>query len=385
MLGAGDAAIAPPVKHPVPVKAILSLLLAALVALAACAPAAPPPEAALPVEAETPAITVTDALGRSVSWDKPPQRMVIAGRANFMLSHAIYAFPEAPARVVALTQAQQTTVPFLSLLDPAFEAKTRFTTDSTAEEIAGANPDVVFLKRMMRDSIGNSLETLGIPVVYLDLETPEQYERELQLLGDLFGDPGRAETVWRFYATRLARIEEGLADLQALPSALVLQYNPRGGAVGFEVPPDTWMQTRMVTLTGGDPVWVGAGQSGWTTVNLEQIAAWNPERVFIISYFETVDQAVARLLEDPSWQGLRAVQQGQVFGFPKDFYSWDQPDARWILGVTWMATRMHPERFGEIVLQNELNAFYETLYGLDSTTIEAQVLPLLEGDLSSLD
>ncbi len=349
---------------------ILLLVLGLLVT--ACAPLAPPA-----------GVTVTDALGRTVSFEEPPERLVIAGRANFMLNDAVYTFPDASDRVVALTQASQRTIPFLSLLDPDFDEKVHLTVESTAEEIAAAQPDVVLLKRFMRESVGNALETSGIPVVYLDLETPEQYERDLGILGELFVNPERADAVWEFYRMRMQRITEALAGLQASerPSVLVLKYDPRGGEIALEVPPPSWIQTQMVTLTGGDPVWTDAGGGGWTVVGFEQIAAWNPDRIFVISYFDDVDEVIDRLADDPGWQQLAAVRNGQLFGFPKDFYSWDQPDTRWILGLTWMATRMHPERFADVDMAAEIDAFYGELYDLDAATVEVQVLPLLEGDV----
>jgi iron complex transport system substrate-binding protein len=360
-------------------KSLGSVVLGVLLLLAGCArgPASGTPAAG------TEPITVIDAVGRTVSWEAPPERIVIAGRANFMINDAVYLFPEASERVVALTQAQQTTVPFLSLLDPDFEEKTLFVAESTAEEIAAANPDLVFLKRFMRESVGNSLEAIGIPVVYLDLETPEQYEREIQMLGTIFGNPERAAQIGEFYGSRLERIKMGLESLQgtSAPRALVLQYNPRGGTVALETPPPGWIQTQMVQLTGGDPVWSDVAQGGWTVVNLEQISAWNPDRIFVISYFEDGEAVVERLTTDPNWQGLQAVAEQQVFAFPKDFYSWDQPDTRWILGTLWMAQQMHPDVFAEIDMSEEIMQFYGELYGLDRDTIEAEVLPLLEGDI----
>jgi iron complex transport system substrate-binding protein len=191
--------------------------------------------------------------------------------------------------------------------------------------------------------------------------------------------------VWDFYADRMATIDENLADLpdEQKPSVLVLSYNVKGEEAALEVPPVSWIQTQMVDLTGGQPVWTSAGQGGWTVVNLEQIAAWNPDKIFIISYFEDVDTVVETLTADPNWENLTAVQEDQVFGFPKDFYSWDQPDTRWILGLTWMATRMHPDRFAEMDVVAEVYAFYQELYRLNAGTVDEAVLPLLEGDLAA--
>lgn len=354
------------------------VILAALFFIVGCT-------ATPPTEPSSKNISVVDALNRTVSWDTPPERIVIAGKANFFLNDAVYLYPEAEERVVALTSAKQTTAPFLALLDPKYEEKVIFTPESTAEEIATAQPDLVLLKRFMRGTIGEALETLDIPVIYLDLETPEQYQRDLATLGTIFAAPERAQAIWEFYQARIDRVESAVANLEpaARPSVLVVQYNAKGAEVALEVPPADWIQTDMVRMANGDPVWLNATQSGgWTVVNLEQIAAWNPDVILVISYFDNVDEVVARLTSDPNWQGLAAVQNAGIYGFPRDYYSWDQPDTRWILGLTWLAGTLYPERLPELDMGAEINAFYGELYRLDSETIESAVLPLLQGDVT---
>ena len=39
---------------------------------------------------------------------------------------------------------------------------------------------------------------------------------------------------------------------------------------------------------------------------------------------------------DPRFSGLKAAKTGRVLGFAQDFLSWDQPDARWGLGLLWL-------------------------------------------------
>lgn len=332
-------------------------------------------------------ITITDALGRTVSFASPPARIGIAGRANFFLSNAVYFFPEAQERVVALTSARQTSVldpdatPFLALLDPGYTEKVIFTPESSAEEIATAALDLVLLKRMMRETLGDPLEALGIPVVYLDLETPEQYQRDIATLGAIFGAPARARTVWAYYEMKMVRVTGALADLpeDEKPSLLLLQYNARGAEIALEVPPPGYIQTQMADMAGSDQLWLGAAQAGgWRVVNLEQIAAWNADKIVIISYFNPVEEVVARLTSDPIWRGFAAVQNNQVYGFPIDYYSWDQPDTRWIMGLTWLAGTLHPDRF-TVDMEAEILEFYGELYGLDAGTVKSEIFPLLQG------
>lgn len=137
----------------------------------------------------------------------------------------------------------------------------------------------------------------------------------------------------------------------------------------------------MVTLAGGQPVWVEAAQGGgWAVVNLEQIAAWNPDQIFIINYSSSSAETVATLKTDPQWAQVPAVSNGQIYPFASDFYSWDQPDTRWGLGLLWLAKQIQPERFADIDMQAELYHFYEDLYGLDRVAIDAQILPITRLD-----
>jgi iron complex transport system substrate-binding protein len=326
-------------------------------------------------------ITVVDALEREVELPGPAQRIVITGKSNFMLNDAVYAFPDAAQRVLALTKATQAAQAFVGLLDPDVEAKTRFTTDAAAEEIAAEQPDLVLLKSYMRESLGASLEQLGIPTIYLDLETPDQYRRDLTTLGQAFGNPERAEQLWAYYSEILDRVAQGTEDLTAAqkPRVLVLQYSDKGGEIAFKVPPTSWIQTQMVDLAGGVPVWTDAAQGGgWAVVNLEQIAAWNPDQVYVINYFGSAADVATQFQADPQWTEMAAVRAGQLYPFVGDYYSWDQPDTRWGLGLLWLAQHIQPERFADVDIRAEAVRFFETFYGLDRSTIEAEILSRME-------
>jgi iron complex transport system substrate-binding protein len=329
------------------------------------------------------AVTVVDALGREVNLPEPAQRIVIAGRANFMLNDAVYAFPSAAQRVLALTKSTQAAQAFVGLLDPDVETKIRFMADAAAEEVAAAQPDLVLLKSYMRESLGAPLEQLGIPIIYLDFETPDQYQRDLAVLGQVFGNPERAESLWAYYGEVLERVAkgtEGLTTAQS-PQVLVLQYSDKGGEVAFNVPPTSWIQTQMVELAGGVPVWTDAAQGGgWVVVNLEQIAAWNPDQIYVINYFGSAADVVTQLQADPQWAEMAAVRAGQLYPFAGDYHSWDQPDTRWSLGLLWLAQHVQPERFADVDIHAEVVRFFETFYGLDRATIEAEILSRMEAE-----
>ena len=138
----------------------------------------------------------------------------------------------------------------------------------------------------------------------------------------------------------------------------------------------------MVELAGGNPIWAAMeGGQGWTVVNLEQIAAWNPDQIYLIDYAGAASEITADLKSSPLWMDLEAVQNDRLYAFGFDFYSWDQPDTRWILGLQWLATRVHPDLTAELDILAEVSSFYQTLYFMDQDRIETEVLPILTGDL----
>jgi iron complex transport system substrate-binding protein len=316
--------------------------------------------------------------------DATPQRIVIAGRSSLTIVNTLYLFPEASERLVGLVVGQQPVGDFISLVDSAWDEKTILAVDAGPEQIAPLQPDVVLLRSFMADSLGRSLEELDIPVMTLDLETPEQYFRDVAVLGRLLDNTARAEEIRTFYQSRLDLIQPAVEELgtDQKPRVLLVQYSDQGGDVALNVPSASWLQTAEVERAGGTPVWKEAAPGGgWTVVNFEQIAAWDPGRILVVSYKTDSAEVVAKLKADPQWQTLQAVDSGAIYGFPADIFSWDQPDPRWILGVTWLAAKTHPDRFPDLDLEREVITFYSQMYGMDQAAVETSILPNLTGSL----
>ena len=363
---------------------IALLVFVVILLVTACSPQTPLPTAApLAAQAETlTPIVISDALGRTVTLPAAPQRIVITGKALVMIADAVYTFPEAPDRIAGLGNAGQGTSNFISLIDPDYTQKAVLENNAGAEQIAALQPDLVILKSYLAESVGNPIEVLGIPVIYVDFETPEQYTRDLTILGQVFQNGARAAEVIAYYQSKVEQIQQAIRGVEDGQRVLMLYYSDKDGSVAFNVPPLAWMQTQMVQMAGGNPIWADANPAnGWTQVTLEQVAAWDADQIFIISYNTNPSDVVAGLEADPNWQILRAVQDGKLYAFPADLYSWDQPDTRWILGLTWLAGRLHPEQFPDLDMLAEAQIFYQTLYGLDNAFFEQNIYPTFKGDL----
>ncbi len=347
------------------------LLLSIILVMAGCSVI---PGLSRPVE-------ITDSTGHTAVLDGIPERIAIAGKATIMVQDTIYLFEDSVEKVIALENRNQSAFSFLPLIDPNLEGKEIFEKNVGPEQIAAVQPDLILMKSFMAEQLGEPLELLNLPVLYLDLETPQAFYQDINTLGQVYGKPDRADEIIGFYQDRVAQIEELVSGAEA-PSVLILQYSDQGGEVAFKVPPFDWLQTMLVEIAGGSVIWKNMEVSGgWVVVNLEQIAAWDPDLIFLIDYAGNASTVKNDLINNPIWGNFTAVQNNQLFAFPYDFYSWDQPDTRWILGLQWMATKIQPDLTGEIDILEEVNAFYSVLYGMDQEKIDAEVLPNLTGDL----
>ncbi len=366
------------------------LFLAAVLAPASCggpssqASTSNPTE--LPCCSDSPtAIQVVDAAGRTVRLDKVPQRIVVVGRAPYMTVHLLYMFPVAWDRLVGVEVKAKAASDFLPLIDPAFNSKAALMTPGP-EQIAALQPDLVLLKGTTADQLSTALAQVKIPSVYLGLETPDLLFHDIANLGTLLGDEARAREITAFFQSRLdgfRQVVSGLAEADK-PRVLLMMYIDRGGQAAVQVPARSWMQTIEVETAGGRPVWFDAAAvtDGWTVVNLEQVAAWDPDKVFVVVWnLPDVQGVIDSLKADPQWSALRAVQDGELYAFPTDMYGWDSADPRWILGMDWLATHIYPDRFQGIDMQEEVYQFFGQMYGMERAAVDAKVMPAVLMDV----
>jgi len=327
-------------------------------------------------------IQFQDALQRTVVLSSPPERIVVAGKASFMILDAFYLFPGAGKKLIAYSGGGvNDPKAFLSIVDPELASKQVLEYQVGPEQVAGLKPDLVLMKSYLSGTDGASLEKLGIKVCYLDLETPETFLRDIGILGTILNMPDRARQIQNFYQSRLDSIQQKTQGLSRKPKVLLAQYSEKGGTGSLSVPPFSWIQTTMVSLSGGEPVWASGSQNtGWVVINLEQIFSWNPDLLILISYGQNSSAVANKLKNDSKWQELKAVKKNAVYGFPSDFFSWDMPDPRWILGLEWIAGRIHPEIF-TYQMKDEVNQFYLELYRLSPEQVRELIFPKLKGDL----
>jgi len=326
-------------------------------------------------------IVVTDALGRTVKIKTPINRVIITGKSAWPIITVAYMFPNAKNVLYGLSPSIN--VPLFQKIDPNITSKT-VSTELSVEEIANAKPDVVILKSTMKE-LGDQLEELGISVVYVDFENLESYLRDLKVLGKVFMNETRGEELAKFYNDTYNVIiskTKKLADTER-EKVLFLYYSTKNG---YQAPGSGWLQTFMIEVAGGYPLSKEISGTGWNTVNFEQIASWNPDIIFLVTYSNspTSSNVKEQLLENATWSSISAIQNKTVYAVPDDCVvgalgSWDCPGSRWILGLQWMAKKICPGLFGDLDITEEARRFYMELYGLSEEAAN-EIISQITGD-----
>lgn len=82
-------------------------------------------------------------------------------------------FPEGPSRLVGMEQRGRTSSDFLTAVAPGIDSKLTLLPNPGPESIAGLHPDLVLMKGSEPGPLDEALAKVGLPTVYMSLETPE--------------------------------------------------------------------------------------------------------------------------------------------------------------------------------------------------------------------
>ena len=325
-------------------------------------------------------IKIIDALDREIILKEPPRRIVQAGSSAFIVNDALFLFPEAEERVVAMADSNQGRGYFLPHVDERYNEKMILSRRINMEEILAARPDLVIMKDFLFSKYDQEFQKMGVPVVYMNLESPEGWDRDLITLGQVFENSEKAEELKKAFHNRINRVTEAVKPAEEKAQALILYYSEKDGTGAFQVPPLTFIQTTMLEMAGAEPVWKDAEMGErWSKVSFEQIASWNPDLIFLISYRTDYEEIFDLMEKSGYWNELGAYRNGEVYPFPMDYHSWDQPDPRWLLGLQWMAKTLNYDAFSNLDMESEAREFFEEFYSVNETTYNEGIAPVLEG------
>ncbi|WP_294727417.1 ABC transporter substrate-binding protein [uncultured Fusobacterium sp.] len=115
----------------------------------------------------------------------------------------------------------------------------------------------------------------------------------------------------------------------------------------------------LVEIAGGNYLAKDTLKEMNDTVTIEKIISWNPDVIFTGRLKST-----KIITDNPSWSGLKAVQNNRVYLCPTGIKDWDYSSEN-ILLLQYIAKMLHPELFKDIDMKKEIKYYYNTFYGYD--------------------
>lgn len=262
-------------------------------------------------------VTVSDALGRTVTVRREPGRIISLAPS---ITEILFALG-LDARIGGLSDADD--------FPPGRVAgKPRVGgAQLNVEAVVGLHPDLILgLVSLQRGQLDRLIE-LHLPVVALDARSLEDIEAQIQMIGRLTGRETAAQQLLAGMRTRVAAVASAVRGRRPPRVYVEIWGEPLMGAGGGTFADD------VLRRAGGANIF--SDLAGWPLVAAEAVIRRNPE-VIVLTY-----RGRAGVLARRGWSQIAAVRSGRVIEVDAALVS--RPGPRIVLGLEHLARILHPE------------------------------------------
>lgn len=339
----------------------LAMLLAVVMVLsfAACGkePApAPQPE---PTTDVTYPVTVKDMVGREVTLEKQPERIV----SGYYISSSACIALGLTDKMVGIED-KSAKRPIYKLAAPALIDLPNVGSAKAfdLEACIATEPDLVILPMKQKDT-AQTLQEMGIATLLVLPESHEQLIEMFTLIGTATNTVKQAEKLISYYNTKLSAVTELTRDIPDDEKPVV--YLGSTGDI-LRTAPREMYQASLITTAGGKNAGDVLEGSSWTDIDNETFLTMNPDIIVIPTdnfAVSSPDYTAEDVMNNPTFSDVTAVKNGAVYQMPVGYEAWDSPVPSGILGTLWMLKTLHPELYPAEQFAADVNEFYTVFYG----------------------
>ena len=117
-------------------------------------------------------------------------------------------------------------------------------------------------------------------------------------------------------------------------------------------------------ITDGYMTEDGTMAARYTTVTPEQLQEWNPDVIWVPYY---ADYTAEDVLNNPDFQNITAVKNGEVYTVPGALEPWYYPTLAIRLGTIWAAYTLYPDICPYDRVVQEANSYYADVFNAEFT------------------
>ena len=304
-------------------------------------------------------ISVTDYAGRTVSLEKPAERIIILADNSFQIVKEL----DAVDKVVGLDSKTKgcwnlylmsKTNPELASLPDLGKTKS-----PNYEQIISLNPDLILLKGNKDAADVLQIKT-GIPVAAIVSKSGYDFEI-YSLIGKLLGKDKTAELVikeLKFQKENLESLLKSVLENEKKSAYIVIQ-NSKGNLFRTLKNADS---LALANISNSAASASKVDEWGFAEVSKEEFLNWNPDFIFLDSPLSEKAISKKTLLDNDTYRFLSAVKNNQIFvthsfSCPKDYVFV-------IAEAYYYAHIAYPEKLSEKEYRSAINSIFEKTYGI---------------------
>ena len=275
--------------------------------------------------------TITDDNGRTVSFDKKPERIVVTS-ASFLeplyaVGGEVVGRPDSKSKIPEAAKSV-TNIGRVYQID--------------AEKVLALTPDLVILNRGMNEKLVETLAANNIRTLVLDMKSYDDVKREIGIFAALTGEKAKGEEL----------VRKMDADIEAVRTSIP-QEKKRVAIIhstgqGLSVQLDGSIAGNIANILGWENTAAGMPaldkNPDAAPYSMETLVAQNPDIIFVTSMGEEAEiraSMEAMFAESPAWQSVSAVRDGRVYYLPQEMFLFS-PGIEYPAAVKYMARLVYP-------------------------------------------
>ncbi len=295
--------------------------------------------------------TIIDSVGREVEIPTKIEKVVTVGPVG-VLNCFVFTMGEGNTIANGLPPrfAKSKNWKYHSIFNPAI-ATNPVVEDGNAvsmETLIEINPDIVLT---MDEKTADDIWNKGMNAIVLNWKNPEDVKEAVNLLGQIYNKPERAEEYSKYFDRTLAKVKDTASKISEEKRVRVLNTS-LGSLSQPHVIAEWWIEE-----AGGISVTGGIERKQRLEFSLEQLLEWNPE-VMIVSSQDDKELAYS----DERFKDLEAVKNKRIYVTPSFGHVWANRTMEQPLTVLWAAKLFYPEEFKDINMNEELKLFSEKFF-----------------------
>ena len=275
--------------------------------------------------------TITDDNGRTVSFDKKPERIVVTS-ASFLeplyaVGGEVVGRPDSKSKIPEAAK-NATSIGRVYQID--------------AEKVLSLTPDLVILNKGMNEKLVETLAANGIKTLVIDMKSYEDVKREIGTFATLTGEKAKGDEL-------IAKMDADIAAVRAsIPQEKKRIAIIHSTGQGLSVQLDGSIAGNIANILGWENTAAGMPaldkNPDAAPYSMETLVAQNPDIIFVTSMGEEAEiraSMEAMFAESPAWQSVGAIRDGRVYYLPQEMFLFS-PGIDYPKAVQYMARLVYP-------------------------------------------